>query len=155
LNSDMNSENTSISSNKSLSGDNISMNLNSNTEHSNKPSDIDHSITNTIITLTRNCEPLLISISYEELDLMNMLTIFEKEEEENIVNLDNNLEIITIANGNAISKLDKIEVYEYLKLDQMPTITNSLNWWKNAQDKYLIIASLACKYLAIPSTATL
>ncbi|CAG8818873.1 16487_t:CDS:2, partial [Gigaspora rosea] len=44
-NSDTNPEDTGISSNESLSGDNISANLNSNTEHSNKTSDTDHSIT--------------------------------------------------------------------------------------------------------------
>ncbi|CAG8830862.1 23595_t:CDS:1, partial [Gigaspora rosea] len=52
-----------------------------------------------IITLTRNCEPLSMSISDGELDLMNMLTIFEEEEEENIVDLDDDLKIITTANG--------------------------------------------------------
>ncbi|CAG8523206.1 6712_t:CDS:2, partial [Scutellospora calospora] len=51
-----------------------------------------------IITLTRKCEPLLTSIN-EELDLINMLTVFE-EEEENIVDLDEELEIIVTANGD-------------------------------------------------------
>ncbi|CAG8853053.1 25285_t:CDS:1, partial [Gigaspora margarita] len=53
-----------------------------------------------IITLTRNCEPLSMNISNEELDLMNMLTIFEEEEEKNIVDLDDDLEIITMADGS-------------------------------------------------------
>ncbi|CAG8787506.1 39786_t:CDS:2 [Gigaspora margarita] len=44
-NSDTNSKNTGISSDESLSEDNISTNLNSNTEYSNKTSNIDHSIT--------------------------------------------------------------------------------------------------------------
>ncbi|CAG8745156.1 11831_t:CDS:1, partial [Gigaspora rosea] len=45
-NSDTNPEDTGISSDESLSGDNVSANLNSNTEYSNKTSDTDHSITN-------------------------------------------------------------------------------------------------------------
>ncbi|CAG8854238.1 34057_t:CDS:1, partial [Gigaspora margarita] len=44
-NSNTNPEDTGISSDESLSGDNISANLNSNTEHSNKTSDTDHSTT--------------------------------------------------------------------------------------------------------------
>ncbi|CAG8808661.1 15896_t:CDS:2 [Gigaspora margarita] len=139
------------------------------------------------MTLTRNCELLSMNISNKELDLMNMLTIFEKEEKENIVDLDDDLKIITMANGSkfkfsqlqnmnylvekyranenlnlfsimfgsdTILKSDKNEVDEYLKLDQMPATTNSLNWWKDAQKKFLILASLVCKYLAIPSMST-
>ncbi|CAG8611779.1 9986_t:CDS:2, partial [Scutellospora calospora] len=51
-----------------------------------------------ITTLTRNYTPLSMSISNEELDLTNMLTIFD-EEEENIVDMDKELEIIITANG--------------------------------------------------------
>ncbi|CAG8531706.1 18637_t:CDS:2, partial [Racocetra persica] len=51
-----------------------------------------------ITTLTRNCTPLSMSISNKELDLTNMLTIFD-EEEENIVDVDEELEIIITANG--------------------------------------------------------
>ncbi|CAG8473561.1 22983_t:CDS:2, partial [Cetraspora pellucida] len=54
-----------------------------------------------ITTLTRNCEPILANID-EEINLISILTIFDEKEEEDIVNLDEELEIITTANGNKI-----------------------------------------------------
>ncbi|CAG8808501.1 13079_t:CDS:2, partial [Gigaspora margarita] len=79
-NSDTNPEDNNTSSDKSLSGDNISTDLNSITDHSNEASNTDHS-NKTIITLTRNCTPMSISINIEELDLTNMSIIFEKTKE--------------------------------------------------------------------------
>ncbi|CAG8541975.1 8817_t:CDS:2, partial [Ambispora leptoticha] len=54
-----------------------------------------------ITTLTRNCEPISANID-EEIDLISILTIFDEEEEEDIVDLDEELEIITTADGNKI-----------------------------------------------------
>ncbi|CAG8761530.1 18373_t:CDS:1 [Dentiscutata erythropus] len=53
-----------------------------------------------IITLTRNCISLLMSINNENLNLTNMSTIFEEDEEEDIVDIDEEFEIITTAKGD-------------------------------------------------------
>ncbi|CAG8624900.1 5645_t:CDS:1, partial [Gigaspora rosea] len=50
-----------------------------------------------IITFTRNCTPKSMSINIEELDLTNMSTIFE-EDEEDIVDVNEKLETIITAN---------------------------------------------------------
>ncbi|CAG8548849.1 17568_t:CDS:2, partial [Cetraspora pellucida] len=54
-----------------------------------------------ITTLTRNCKPISANID-EEIDLISILTIFDEEEEEDIVDLDEELEIITTADRNKI-----------------------------------------------------
>ncbi|CAG8839341.1 35616_t:CDS:2, partial [Gigaspora margarita] len=75
-----------------------------------------------IITFTRNCMPLSMSISNEELDLTNMSTIFDKEEEEDIINVDKELEIIIMANGGKFKlsqpqNTDNLEEKSIKKLD--------------------------------------
>ncbi|CAG8539937.1 37604_t:CDS:2 [Gigaspora margarita] len=45
--------------------------------------------------------PLSTSISNKELDLTNMSTIFDEEEEEDIIDVDEELEIIITANGDS------------------------------------------------------
>ncbi|CAG8853724.1 42621_t:CDS:1, partial [Gigaspora margarita] len=52
-----------------------------------------------IIILTRNCILLSISISNKELNLTNISTIFDEEEEEDIIDVDKKLKIIILANG--------------------------------------------------------
>ncbi|CAG8817131.1 2488_t:CDS:2, partial [Dentiscutata erythropus] len=49
-----------------------------------------------------NCKPLLTSITgneIDEIDLTNMLTIFDEEKEDDIVDLDEESDLITTANG--------------------------------------------------------
>ncbi|CAG8679584.1 6868_t:CDS:2 [Cetraspora pellucida] len=67
--------------------------------------------TMTITTLTRNCTPLSISISNKELNLTNILTIFDKKKE-NIVDVDKKLKIIIMAN-----RVEKVKKSLYKALD--------------------------------------
>lgn len=48
----------------------------------------------------------------------------------------------------------KNEVERYLKIDQVSTKINPFNWWKDNQEEFPILASLAREYLAIPATST-
>ncbi|CAG8678248.1 14297_t:CDS:2 [Cetraspora pellucida] len=104
-----------------------------------------------ITTLTRNCTPLSISISNEELDLTNMLTIFD-EKEENIVDVDEELEIIIMTNGgkfnlsqpqntdNLVEKaIDLLrEKYDLLSI-RNESITNLVNVEKNDNQMSLFL----------------
>ncbi|CAG8575553.1 12580_t:CDS:2 [Cetraspora pellucida] len=59
-----------------------------------------------ITTLTRNSKPISANID-EKIDLISILTIFNEKKEEDIVDLDEELEIITTADGNK-SSLDTL-----------------------------------------------
>ncbi|CAG8731181.1 16016_t:CDS:2, partial [Dentiscutata erythropus] len=55
-----------------------------------------------------NCEPLLTSISgneIDEIDLTNMLTIFDEEEEDDIVDLNEESDLITTINREKYNSL--------------------------------------------------
>ncbi|CAG8713241.1 13859_t:CDS:2 [Cetraspora pellucida] len=114
-NSDTNPKHNDTFSNELLNRNNISMNLDIITDHSNETSDIDHSNKNNnpncsnkkpnkkVPNGQRECGQLVKtqdSTSNEELNLTNMATIFDEEKKENIVNVDKELEIIITANGD-------------------------------------------------------
>ncbi|CAG8753110.1 23074_t:CDS:2, partial [Gigaspora rosea] len=88
----------------------------------------------TIITLTRNCMPLSTSIGNEELDLTNMSTIFDEEEEENIVDVDEELEIIITANRDSWERDKAIDLlrekYDLLSIGN-ESITSLVNVEQN------------------------
>ncbi|CAG8563694.1 138_t:CDS:1, partial [Dentiscutata erythropus] len=90
-----------------------------------------------IITFTRNCEPLSTSINEEELDLINMVTVFE-EEEENIVDLDKELEIIVTANGDKF-KINQPQNVDNLAEKVKENLYKALNhYWDAPLDSSLI-----------------
>ncbi|CAG8839212.1 28333_t:CDS:1, partial [Gigaspora margarita] len=94
-----------------------------------------------ITTLTRNCEPLSMNISNEELDLINMLTIFEEEEEENIVDLDDDLEIITMADGSKF-KFSQSQNMDCLVEKVKESLYKALSHYWNAPFNCSLIAML-------------
>lgn len=90
-----------------------------------------------ITTLTRTCEPMWMSINDVEIDFMNMSTIFE-EEEEDIIDFDEELEIITTSNGNKF-KLSQPQNTESLVEKVKASLHKALNhYWDAPLDSSLI-----------------
>ncbi|CAG8678406.1 40131_t:CDS:2 [Gigaspora margarita] len=88
-----------------------------------------------------NCMPLSTSLSNKELDLTNMLTIFDKEEEEDIIDIDEELEIIIIANGGKF-KLNQPQNTDNLEEKVKKSLYKALDYYWNTPLDCSLIAIL-------------
>ncbi|CAG8507166.1 27734_t:CDS:2, partial [Gigaspora margarita] len=119
----------------------------------NLPQNTDSLIENSLITI-------LLDPQYKSMKQLNNWehnkAVSLLQEKYNLLSVENELiKLFSIMFGsNERSTLVKNEVDRYLKIDQISTKTNPLNWWKDIQEKLSILASLARKYLAIPAIST-
>ncbi|CAG8553040.1 36016_t:CDS:2 [Gigaspora margarita] len=88
----------------------------------------------------QNCTPISMSINIEELDLMNMSTIFE-EDEEDIVDVDKELKTIITANGGKF-KLSQPQNTNSLVEKVKESLHIALNHYWDTPLDYSLIAML-------------
>ncbi|CAG8788841.1 36013_t:CDS:1 [Gigaspora margarita] len=85
--------------------------------------------------------PLSMSISNKELDLTNMSTIFDEEEEEDIIDVDEELEIIIMANGGKF-KLSQPQNMDNLVEKVKESLYKALDYYWDALLDCSLIAML-------------